>query len=188
VIVTVAVADFVVSATLVAVAVPVPAGPAVNRPACEIVPPAALHVTAVLLAFATVAVNCSVVPDCSDGAVGLIVTCTGGVIVTVAVADFVLSATLVAVTVPVPAAPAVNRPTGEIVPPVALHVTAVLLAFETVAVNCRVEPAWSDGVVGLIVTCAGGGDVVPALYPAPAPQLTTKGAEATMTAHVSALE
>jgi hypothetical protein len=39
-----------------------------------IVPPVALHVTAVLLAFKTVAVNCSVVPDCSDGAAGLIVT------------------------------------------------------------------------------------------------------------------
>jgi hypothetical protein len=143
----------------------------------------------VLLAFDTVAVNCSVVPACNEGADGLIVTCTGGgVMVTVAVADLVVSATLVAVTMPVPAVPAVNRPACEIVPPVALHVTAVLLAFTTVAVNCRVEPAWSDGVVGLIVTCAGGGDVVPALYPAPAPQLTTKGAEATMTAHVSALE
>ena len=47
----------------------------------------------------TVAVNCCVAPICSDAEVGLIVIATGIDTVTVAEADFVESATLVAVTV-----------------------------------------------------------------------------------------
>ena len=49
----------------------------------------------------TVAVNCCVPPACSEAEVGLIATATGAggvVTVTVAEADFVVSATLVAVT------------------------------------------------------------------------------------------
>jgi hypothetical protein len=59
--------------------------------------------------------------------------------VTAAVADFVVSAAEVAVTVKLPAVdPAVKRPAVEIVPPVAVHVTAVLEEPVTVAANCFV--------------------------------------------------
>ena len=58
---------------------------------------------------------------------------------TVALADLVGSATLVAVTVALllaVTAAAVYRPEAETLPPVADQVTAVLLAFDTVALNC----------------------------------------------------
>jgi len=61
--------------------------------------PARDHVTAVLVAFVTVAVNCCVPPISSVTLVGEIATATGGATVTVAVADLVVSATEVAVTV-----------------------------------------------------------------------------------------
>ena len=65
----------------------------------------------------------------------------GSVTVTDAVADFVVSATLVARTVNVPAtAGAVYKPAVETVPPVADHVTAVFEVPVTVAVNCCVPP------------------------------------------------
>ena len=70
-------------------------------PVLEIVPPVADQVTAVLLVPVTVAVNCRVAPVCMDAEVGLMLTTTGGgtaVTVTAAKADFVVSATLVAVT------------------------------------------------------------------------------------------
>ncbi len=61
--------------------------------------------------------------------------------VTAAVADLVGSCTLVAVTWNGPTVwPAVKRPLELIVPPVAVQVTAVLLAPVTVAVNCCVPP------------------------------------------------
>ena len=61
--------------------------------------------------------------------------------VTCADADFVESATEVAVTLKLPAVdPAVNRPLAEIEPPVAVHVTAVFVLPVTVAVNCFVCP------------------------------------------------
>ena len=72
----------------------------------DTVPPVADQVTAVLLLPVTVAVNCCVAPVWSDAEVGLMLTATTGggeVTVTLAEADFVLSATLVAVTVRVPA-------------------------------------------------------------------------------------
>jgi hypothetical protein len=72
---------------------------AVYKPDEDTVPPLAVHVTDVLLEPVTVAVNCCVAPVCSDPEVGLIVIATGTVTVTVAEADFVESATLVAVTV-----------------------------------------------------------------------------------------
>lgn len=65
-------------------------------------PPVALQVTAVLLAPVTVAVNCWIAPVCSEDEVGLIETAiTGGAeaTVTVAVADLLESAALVARTV-----------------------------------------------------------------------------------------
>jgi hypothetical protein len=59
--------------------------------------------------------------------------------VTLAVAFFEVSAAEVAFTVKLPAAdPAVKRPAVEIVPPVAVQVTAVLDEPVTVAVNCCV--------------------------------------------------
>jgi len=64
------------------------------------------QVTAVLLLPVTVAVNCCVAPVWSEADVGPMLTATtggGAVTVTVAEADFVLSATLMAVTTNVPA-------------------------------------------------------------------------------------
>ena len=63
---------------------------------------------------------------------------TGGVIVSEALADFVRSATLVAVTVPVVialTAGAENKPLALTLPMEADQVTAVLVVFCTVAVN-----------------------------------------------------
>jgi len=70
----------------------------------ETAPPVADQVTAVLLLPVTVAVNCCVAPVISEAVVGEMVTATA-VTVTVAEADLVVSATLVAVTVKVPAVP-----------------------------------------------------------------------------------
>ncbi len=68
-------------------------------------------------------------------------TTGGAVTVTVADADFVASAELVAVTVYVPAvAGAVYRPEVDMEPPVADQVTAVLVVPVTVAENCWVAP------------------------------------------------
>ena len=67
-----------------------------------IVPPVAVHVTAVLLVPVTVAVNCWVAPVCNDIVAGVTLTDTA-VTVTVADADLVGSAALVAATVYVPA-------------------------------------------------------------------------------------
>jgi uncharacterized membrane protein len=74
--------------------------------------------------------------------VGVRETVTGGVIVTLAVAFLVVSATLVAVTVTVCGLPsvagAVYRPPLEIVPTAGLidHVTPAFAVPPTVAVNC----------------------------------------------------
>lgn len=66
------------------------------------------QLTAVLLVPVTVAVNCRVPPVCSEAEVGLMLTATtggGGEVVTVTVAesDLLPSATLIAVTVKLPA-------------------------------------------------------------------------------------
>ena len=63
----------------------------------EIVPAVADQVTDVFVLPVTVAVNCWGAPVCSDAEVGLMLTETR-VTDTVAEADFVLSATLIAVT------------------------------------------------------------------------------------------
>lgn len=63
------------------------------------VPPVADQVTAVLVEPVTVAANCCVAPVCKDADVGLMLTLTGAETVTLADADFVLSATLVTFTV-----------------------------------------------------------------------------------------
>ena len=74
---------------------------AVYSPAGDIVPPLADQVTAVLLVPVTVAVNGCVPPGESDADVGEIATAivSGALTVTVANADFVVSAALVAFTV-----------------------------------------------------------------------------------------
>jgi hypothetical protein len=100
--VTVAEADLVVSAALVAVTVSVPPVlGAVYKPLEEIVPPVADQVTAVFAVPVTMAVNCCVRPVSSEAEVGEIVIETNGaaLTVTVAEADLVVSAALVAVTV-----------------------------------------------------------------------------------------
>ena len=103
-IVTVADPDLVESATETAVIVTAAglgatAG-AVYSPVVEMVPtvafppftPFTCHVTAVFEVFVTVAVNCCVKPVTTVAVLGLTATETGGVIVTVAVSNFVLSA------------------------------------------------------------------------------------------------
>jgi len=45
----------------------------------------------------------------------------------------------------------------DTVPPVADHVTAVLLLPVTVAENCCVPPVWSETEVGLMLTATTGG-------------------------------
>jgi len=82
--------------------------------------------------------------------------------VTVAAADFVGSATLVAVTSIVAVLVtdgAVKRPPDVTVPPLAVQLTAVLLLPVTVSVNCLVPPELTVAVVGETVTdtdCGGG--------------------------------
>jgi hypothetical protein len=71
----------------------------VYRPDVDTVPPVVDQVTEVLVEFVTVAVNCWVAPVCRDADAGEMDTVTGAVTVTVADADFVVSATLVALTV-----------------------------------------------------------------------------------------
>ena len=75
--------------------------------------------------------------------VGETVICAGvELTVTLAIADFVASAVLVAFTVYVPAElGAVNSPKFETDPPLADQVTPVLLEPVTVAVNCCAAPA-----------------------------------------------
>jgi hypothetical protein len=70
-------------------------------PVPEIVPPLAVHVTAVLLLFDTFAVKVVLALGASEVLVGLMLTATAAVEVTVTVAEpfLVVSATLVAVTV-----------------------------------------------------------------------------------------
>ena len=72
---------------------------AVYRPLLETLPAVADHVTDVFVEPVTVAVNCCVPFVKSEADVGLIETATGTLTVIVADADFVESATLVAVTV-----------------------------------------------------------------------------------------
>ena len=122
------------------------------------------HVTDVFEAFVTVAVNCCVEEVTTAAVFGLTVTETPAVTVTVAVSDFVLSATEIAFTVTGfdagTVAGAVYKPVALIVPtvefpPVTLFtcdVTAVLEVFATVVVNCFVKPACTLAVFGLIVT------------------------------------
>jgi len=80
---------------------------------------------------------------------GVMLTLTGALTVQVALALLVVSATLVAFTVQVPAVlGAVYSPVEETDPPVADQVTAVLVVPLTVAVNCCVPPVLIVALVG----------------------------------------
>jgi uncharacterized spore protein YtfJ len=159
-IVTEAVADFEESATEVALTETCAelgtAAGAVYRPLVEMVPhavpvqplPLMLQVTAEFVVLATVAVNCRWLPVTTVAVVGEIVTATGATIVTEATADFVGSATEVALTDTCAglgtAAGAVYCPVEDIVPqadpvqplPLTLQLTALFVVLAIVAVNC----------------------------------------------------
>jgi len=114
--------------------VPTPEG--VNTPPDVIVPPVALHTTALLKApvprtFARQVAVCEVLIDDGFAVTATPVTVTepevGAADMPIeAVADLVLSCVDVAVQVPVPTPEGVNTPPDVIVPPVALHTTALL--------------------------------------------------------------
>lgn len=73
---------------------------AVYKPALETVPPVALHATLVFELPVTLAVNCCMEPDCKEAVVGFTATATVGAPTVIdAVADLLVSATLVAVMV-----------------------------------------------------------------------------------------
>ncbi len=141
---TVALDFFVVSAALVAVTVtlvlPLTVG-AVNIPPLDIEPAVADQVTAVLLVPCTVAANCLLFPAVKltlFGETETLMPAATGLTVTVALAFFVVSAALVAVTVTavlLDTLGAVNNPLLEIVPELADHVTAVFVVPCTVALK-----------------------------------------------------
>lgn len=129
-------------------------------------PNAAVQLTDLSVALPdTVALNCSVAPVVAVADAGEIVTddtdgCDGGgldgaaVTVTLAAPDLLVSATLVAVTVSVPAfAGAVYWPAAVIVPSAAFQVTALLVVEPaTLAVKGKVPPATEEAVAGDTVT------------------------------------
>jgi hypothetical protein len=146
--------------------VPAVAG-AVYSPVELIVPGDAFQLTDLFDALpCTVAVNWAVPPVATEVVAGVTETeVTLGadpvVTVTVAEADLVVSATLVAVTVAEPAAAgAVNRPAGVIVPDEAVQVTAVFVAPCTFATKETVPLVETVEVVGEITT-----DVAPVVPP-----------------------
>ena len=162
---TVAWDDLVVSATLRAVTVTVvddvTVG-AVNMPLLDIVPMLADQVTLVFEVLLTVAVNCWVPADSTVVEFGETVTLTaaGGLMVSEEWADLVVSATLVAVTVALVdevTLGAVNSPLLEMVPPLAVQVTAVFEVLLTVAVNCWVPPEIRVDEVGETATLTADG-------------------------------
>lgn len=146
--VTMACADCVLSAMLVAVTVTFVVEAtvgAVKKPVGEIVPLEADQVTVVFEVFFTVAENCWLVPVAISADVGVIETDTarGGLTETEACALCDGSATLVAVTVTTlvaVTAGAVNMPVDEIVPFEADQVTELFEVLLTVAENCWVAP------------------------------------------------
>jgi hypothetical protein len=168
--VTLAWANLVVSAALVAVIVTEPDGTAAGalyKPALDIVPtvefppatPLTLQFTAVFDVPPTVALNCWVCKTVSVALVGETPTETDGETVTLAWANLVVSAVLVAVIVTAPdgtAAGALYKPALEIVPtvefppatPLTLQFTAVFAVPPTVALNCFVWDTVTEALVG----------------------------------------
>lgn len=104
----------------------------------------------------TVAVNCCVPPVRMEAVAGEMLTAftTGTVTVTLADADLVLSALLVAVTVSETAvAGAVYSPAAVIAPEAAFHVTDLSVTVpDTVAVNCCVPLVKMEAVAGETLT------------------------------------
>jgi len=154
--VTLAEADLVVSALLTAFTVTlvfaVTLG-AVNSPAVEIDPAVADHVTPVFVEPLTVALNCCVLPEATVALAGETETATspGGVTVTTAEADVLVSASLTAFTVTSVVeltVGAVKAPELEIDPALADHVTAEFVDPLTAAVNCCVPPEASVALTG----------------------------------------
>jgi hypothetical protein len=140
---------------------------AVNKPLPVIVPPLAAQVTPVFEVLLTLAVNCCVPADNTLVEFGETVTLTlaDGFTVTDAWADLVLSATLVAVMVAVVdelTLGAVNTPSPEIVPPLALQLTPVFEVLLTVAANRWLPPASRLDEVGetATLTAVGGFTVI----------------------------
>ena len=120
------------------------------------------QVTAVFELFATAAVNIWVCDGVRVTLPGVNATLTGGASDTLALADLVESATLVAVTVTVCAlemeAGAVKTPAAEMLPTAGLsdQVTAVFEVFATVAVNACVCDGVRVTVPGVNATLTGG--------------------------------
>lgn len=112
----------------------------------------------------TVAANCWVALVCRAADFGLIETPTGGALVVtviVALALFVPSATLVALTVYVPAVVgAVYSPELEIDPWDADQVTTVFVVPVTVALNCCVAPVCNATELGTTETARVGGEAI----------------------------
>jgi hypothetical protein len=174
--VTAALADVTPSAIEVAVTVTVAgegtASGAVYKPPEVIVPhadptqpvPLTLQVTPVTSVLITLAVNCWLAPASSCTEAGEMLTPICSTMITVAVLDFVVSATDVAVTFRNDGlgsdAGAVYRPPAVMVPqlvpahpkPVTLQVTAVLLVPVTAALNSCCAPVFSWTLAGEIVT------------------------------------
>jgi hypothetical protein len=156
---------------------------AVNSPFALIVPhagpaqlfPVMLQLTAVLgwPAEDTVATNVCWAPSSTEVTAGERATPRSLAIIIVAAAVFVGSATLVAWTVSTAGVGrdggAVKIPFTETVPTVALppgmpatfQVTAVFVAFETIAVKVAVSPSRTDVLLATIVTEIAGGAAVP---------------------------
>jgi hypothetical protein len=128
-------------------------------PVPEIVPLVVVQVTAGFVAFWVVPLNCCLVDDVTVAVPGLTTTASGGITVTMAVADLVGSSTLVAVTLIMVFCVTfgeVNMPPPETVPRVAVHVTRVTSVLVTVAVKICCFSAFMVTEVGLKETPIGG--------------------------------
>jgi hypothetical protein len=126
-----------------------------NNPALLTEPAVVDQVTPVSLVLLTVALSCSVPDESTLALLGVTFTLTAGSTVTMTVANFVGSATLVAVTeavVVVVTLGAVNIPWSVIVPFVANQVTPFRLLLVTVALKACVSSEFTVALVGLIDT------------------------------------
>jgi hypothetical protein len=156
-----------------AVQLPVPAPEGVNTPPAVIVPPVAVHVTPLLKApvpetVAEQADVCAVVMD--DGTAATVTPVTvadGDETVMLAEPEMFVNPACVecAVQLPVPVLEGVNTPPAVIVPPVAVHVTALLKAPVPATVAEQVEVCavvMDDGTAATpieVIVIAGGGAV-----------------------------
>lgn len=132
-------------------------------PSALIVPPDVVHVTDVLALPVTDALNETVAPASAAAESGVTDT-AAELTVTVADADLLASAELVAVTVTVPPVAGAVRtallPFPAIVPAEALHVTDVFELPVTVALNETVPPASAVADDGEMLTATGTGGAV----------------------------